>query len=285
MILKNVPFKAILLIIFSTMSSMSAANGEIGDQFNDLKANLSQYEEEVNWFIDEVNEIVHTYEMQASESAVTDVLIDNWESVDFHAAIETNYIQIYASIWQGIYGVKSSIDEASDISLVTQEKINLERSLWQALGAVKLAAKYQQEGVFGGQQTTGSQILSSSETLEEIKASLDRSVAKFAERLPEEATDIVLETYLQLFEGLEGDLITQNADLVEDLEKDFNVTLPQALNSDSTLSEVRSVVESMKGKLDRSKVLLGEAENSRLSLIHISEPTRLLSIGVGGGGV
>ena len=146
---------------------------------------------------------------------------------------------------------------------VTQEKINLERSLWQALGAVKLAAKYQQEGVFGGQQTTGSQILSSSETLEEIKASLDRSVAKFAERLPEEATDIVLETYLQLFEGLEGDLITQNADLVEDLEKDFNVTLPQALNSDSTLSEVRSVVESMKGKLDRSKILLGEAENSR----------------------
>ena len=242
---------------------MSAANGEIGDHVNDLQAHLSQYEEEVNWFIDEVNEIVHTYEMQDSESAVTDVLIDNWESVDFHAAIETNYIQIYASIWQGIYGVKSSIDEASDISLVTQEKINLERSLWQALGAVKLAAKYQQEGVFGGQQTTGSQILSSSETLEEIKASLDRSVAKFAERLPEEATDIVLETYLQLFEGLEGDLITQNADLVEDLEKDFNVTLPQALNSDSTLSEVRSVVESMKGKLDRSKILLGEAENSR----------------------
>ena len=263
MILKNIPFKAILLIIFSTMSSMAAANGEIGDHVNDLQAHLSQYEEEVNWFIDEVNEIVHTYEMQDSESAVTDVLIDNWESVDFHAAIETNYIQIYASIWQGIYGVKSNIDEASDISLVTQEKINLERSLWQALGAVKLAAKYQQEGVFGGQQTTGSQILSSSETLEEIKASLDRSVAKFAERLPEEATDIVLETYLQLFEGLEGDLITQNADLVEDLEKDFNVTLPQALNSDSTLSEVRSVVESMKGKLDRSKILLGEAENSR----------------------
>ena len=135
--------------------------------------------------------------------------------------------------------------------------------MWQALGAVKLAAKYQQEGLLGSQATTDYAALTSSETLAEIKSSLDRSVAKFAERLPEEATDIVLNTYLELFEGLEGDLITQDADLVEDLEKDFNVTLPQALNSRSTLSEIQSVVESMKGKRDRSKILLDEIDSAR----------------------
>ena len=263
LIIKDATSKVILLIFCSLVSFFALANGEIGDHVNDLQGHLNQYEEEVVWLLEEVNKLTNNYQNKSTEAAVTDVLIDNWESVDFHAAIETNYIQIYASIWQGIYGVKSSIDEGDEIAIVAQEQSNLEKAMWQALGAVKLAAKYQQEGLLGGQPTTDYAALTSSETLEEIKSSLDRSVAKFAERLPEEATDIVLNTYLELFEGLEGDLITMDAALVEDLEKDFNVTLPQALNSSSTLSEVQTVVELMKGKLDRSKVILGEIDSAR----------------------
>ena len=266
LIIKDTTSKAILLIFGSLVCFFTFANGEIGDHVNDLQGHLNQYEEEVVWFLEEVKKITNSYENKGTEAAITDVLIDNWESVDFHAAIETNYIQIYASIWQGIYGVKSSIDEGNEIQIVAQEQYNLERAMWQALGAVKLAAKYQQEGLLGDQPPADYAALSSSETLEEIKSSLDRSVAKFAERLPGEATDIVLNTYLELFEGLEGDLITQDASLVEDLEKDFNVTLPQALNSNSTLSEVRTVVEAMKGKLERSKMLLNEIDNARRSV-------------------
>ena len=263
LIIKDITSKAILLIFGSLVCFFTFANGEIGDHVNDLQGHLNQYEEEVVWFLEEVNKLTNSYENKGTEAAITDVLIDNWESVDFHAAIETNYIQIYASIWQGIYGVKASIDEGKEIQIVAQEQSNLERAMWQALGAVKLAAKYQQEGLLGDQPPADYAALTSSETLEEIKSSLDRSVAKFAERLPEEATDIVLNTYLELFEGLEGDLIMQDASLVEDLEKDFNVTLPQALNSNSTLSEVRTVVESMKGKLERSEILLNEIDNAR----------------------
>ena len=263
LIAKDTMIKAILLIFGSLVSTFALANGEIGDHVNDLQGHLNQYEEEVVWFLDEVNKLTNNYENKGAETAVTDVLIDNWESVDFHAAIETNYIQIYASIWQGIYGVKASIDEGKEIQIVAQEQSKLERAMWQALGAVKLAAKFQQEGLLGDQPPTDYAALTSSETLEAIKSSLDRSVAKFAERLPEEATDIVLNTYLELFEGLEGDLIMQDASLVEDLEKDFNVTLPQALNSNSTLSEVRTVVESMKGKLERSEILLNEIDSAR----------------------
>ena len=266
LIIKDITSKAILLIFGSLVCFFTFASGEIGDHVHDLQGHLNQYEEEVVWFLEEVNKLTNSYENKGTEAAITDVLIDNWESVDFHAAIETNYIQIYASIWQGIYGVKASIDEGNEIQIVAQEQYNLERAMWQALGAVKLAAKYQQEGLLGDQPPADYAALSSSETLEEIKSSLDRSVAKFAERLPGEATDIVLNTYLELFEGLEGDLITQDASLVEDLEKDFNVTLPQALNSNSTLSEVRSVVEAMKGKLERSKMLLNEIDSARRSV-------------------
>ena len=263
LIIKDTMIKAILLIFGSLVSSFALANGEIGDHVNDLQGHLNQYEEEVVWFLEEVNKLTNIYYSKSAETAITDVLIDNWESVDFHAAIETNYIQIYASIWQGIYGVKASIDEGNETQIVAQEQSNLERAMWQALGAVKLAAKYQQEGLLGNQPPTDYAALTSSETLEEIQSSLDRSVAKFAERLPEEATDIVLNTYLELFEGLEGDLIMLDASLVEDLEKDFNVTLPQALNSNSTLSEVRTVVDSMKGKLEHSKNLLNEINSAR----------------------
>ena len=266
LIIRDKTRKAILLTFGTLVSLFALANGEIGDHVNDLQGHLNQYEDEVIWFLDEVNKLTNTYENKGPEAAMTDILIDNWESVDFHAAIETNYIQIYASIWQGIYGVKASIDEGNEIQIVAQEQYDLERAMWQALGAVKLAAKYQQEGLMGNQPPTDYAALTSSETLEEIKSSLDRSVAKFAERLPGEATDIVLNTYLELFEGLEGDLITQDASLVEDLEKDFNVTLPQALNSNSTLSDIRTVVESMKGKLERSKILLDEIDSTRRSV-------------------
>ena len=71
------------------------------------------------------------------------------------------------------------------------------------------------------------------------------------------------DTYLQRFEGVEGDLIAQDAALVEDLEKDFNVTLPQAISKDKGVDSVRKVVETMQTKLDRARVLLVEAEKSR----------------------
>ena len=262
---RNLALNLISAFSFGLIMNAALADGEVGDHVNDLQSHLSIYEEEVNWLIDRVNEMVNTYDTQGSEAAGTDALIEHWEAVDFHAAIELNYIQIYASIWQGLYGVKSAIDSQTTITNVTEEKGSLEKALWQALGAVKLAARYQQEGLIGSELITESNILSPTETVDEIKASLDRSVAKFAERLPDEAVDIVLNAYLELFEGLEGDLIAQDANLVEDLEKDFNVNLPQALqsNTNASLEQVRSVVDLMKGKLDQSRSILETIESNR----------------------
>ena len=76
-------------------------------------------------------------------------------------------------------------------------------------------------------------------------------------------TTLVHDTYLQRFEGVEGDLIAQDAALVEDLEKDFNVTLPQAISKDLGVDAVRKAVEAMQVKLDRARELLVKAEKSR----------------------
>ena len=142
-----------------------------------------------------------------------------------------------------------------------QEKLN--HALWQALGAVKLASQYQKKGLVDQVQTTEKEPTTGPEIIDDIKTRLDRVVAKYAEQLHEVATTLVHDTYLQRFEGVEGDLIAKDAALVEDLEKDFNVTLPQAISKDKGVDAVRKVVESMQAKLDRARTFLVEVEQSR----------------------
>lgn len=238
------------------------ANGPIGEHVNHLQDNLGEYTEEVNWIIGQVDAMLATYEAKGGKAAQSERLIEYWEAVDFHAAIETNYVPVYASIWQGLYGVKGAIDAGKPIADVRSEQEKLEQALWQGLGAVKLAAMYQQRGLLDKIKTTDGPATPQA-ALIEVKQRLDRVVAKYAEQLYQEATDIVHDTYLNLFEGVEGALIEQDAGLVEDLEKDFNVTLPKAIAGKGSVDEVRSVVLSMQSKIDRAKALLKQAEKER----------------------
>ena len=240
------------------------ANGPIGDHVNDLQAHLGEYTEEVHWLIDQVDGIVSDYERGGLATAEPAAVVDHWEAVKFHAAIETNYVPIYATIWQGLFGVRQSIEQEQPIAEVRAQQAMLEQSLWQALGAVKVAAQFQQRGLVATIENTDA--TTPVQTLDEIKMRLDRVVAKYAERLPEEATSIVFDTYLSRFEGVEGDLIEQDADLVEDLEVDFNVRLPQAIERGDSVDQVRAVVQTMQGKLDRARALLEQAEQNRSSV-------------------
>ncbi|MDO3381107.1 hypothetical protein [Gilvimarinus algae] len=240
-----------------------SANGAIGEHVNHLQDNLGKYTKEVNWIIERIDIMVNTYEAKGAKAAESDQVVDIWESVIFHSAIEVNYVPIYANIWQGLYGVKEAIDAEKPVAEVRAEQAALEQSLWQALGAVKLAAQYQQRGLLAQVKTTETLPTTLTGTLDEVKHRLDRVVAKYAEQLPEEATSIVHDTYLNLFEGVEGALIEQDAKLVEALEKDFNVTLPKAISGNGSVDDVRGVVSAMHTKLDRAKALLQKAEEER----------------------
>ncbi|NDV90437.1 hypothetical protein GTH32_04400 [Alteromonas sp. 345S023] len=255
------------LVLASTMtlalaSGNALANGAIGDHVNNLQAHISEYTEEVHWLEEKFGSVVNAYEAK-DKSLSTDVMIEYWEEVDFHSAIETQYVPIYASIWQGIYGVKTAIDNGKPVSDVRDEQRKLNHALWQALGAVKLASQYQKKGMLAKVQTTEVEPTTGPAVIDDIKTRLDRVVAKYAEQLHEVATTLVHDTYLQRFEGVEGDLIAKDAQLVEDLEKDFNVTLPQAIEKDAGVDSVRNVVEAMQAKLDKARTLLVEAEKGR----------------------
>ena len=253
-----------LALIALLAAGPTAANGPIGDHVNDLQAHLSEYSDEVVWIIDQIDDLVADYERGGLAAAEPESVVDIWEAVKFHAAIETNYVPIYASIWQGLFGVRQAIEQEQPIVEVRNQQALLEQSLWQALGAVKVAAQFQQRGLVAVIENT--EPTTPVETLEQVEQLLDRVVAKYAERLPEEATSIVFDTYLTRFEGVEGDLIEQDAALVEDLEVDFNVTLPQAIERNAPVDQVRAVVQTMQTKLDRAKALLEEAEENRASV-------------------
>lgn len=261
------PIMPLLYTLFALLgcglSLNSHANGEIGEHVNNLQAHIGQYTEEVEWMIGKIDGIVDRYESDGQSAAKAETVVDIWEAVDFHSAIETNYVPIYASIWQGLFGIKGAIDNKAKITAVRAEQTKLEHTLWQALGAVRLAAHYQAQGLTAKIQTTEKEPTTPAETIENIKHRLDKVIAKYAEQLSDAAIVIVHDTYLQRFEGIEGPLIEQEAGLVLSLEKDFNVTLPMAIQDQKSVDDVRSVVDSMKTKLDKAKRLLAKAEKSR----------------------
>jgi endo-1,4-beta-mannosidase len=205
------------------------ANGPIGEHVNHLSDNLDDYSQEVKWLNSEVEAMIARYQQGGVKEANPELLVENWEAVKFHSAIETSYVPVYASIWQGLFGVKEALEEQESIEEIRKQQRFLAESLWQALGAVKLAAQYQDKGLTDHVATTEENPANSIEALEVIDNRLNRVVAKYAEKLPKEAVSIVYDTYMNLFEGVEGELIALDANLVEDLEKDFNVILPQAI--------------------------------------------------------
>ncbi|MCY4265288.1 MAG: hypothetical protein OXE78_10575 [Gammaproteobacteria bacterium] len=251
------------LLLLITAGNVSA-NGEVGDHVNDLASHMEQYEEEVVWLMSEIDELVETYGNRSTAAINPERVTELWEEVDFHAAIEVNHVPTYASIWQGLFGVRAAMESESTLTEVRAQQDLLNQSFWQALGAVKLAADLQRRGVI--KAVAISEATTPLETMDEIKQNLNRVVAKYAEQLPEEATEIVHDTYLTRFEGLEGMLIERDANLVVDLELDFNVTLPQAIAQNDSLNAVRSVVQAMQGKLDRARSLLEDAEENRISV-------------------
>lgn len=247
----------------SAISLPATASGNVTGQVNNLKAHLDDYTSEVQQLVNDYDAIVADYVRGGSKQADTEALLEHWEEVDFHAAIETQYIPMYATIWQGIYGVKNAIEKDQGEDAVKEQQQMLNQALWQALGAVKLASHYQQKGMLEDVQTSAKEPTSAPQVIDDIEKRLNKVVAEYAETEIEEATTLLHDTYMQRFEGIEGALIEQDAELVEELEKDFNVTLPQALEKNVGVDKVRDIVNDMQSKLARAKSLLEQAEQNR----------------------
>jgi len=233
------------------------AHGDIGDHVEDLSAHLEEYGNEVDWLSDKVDGLVTAYASDGAQAVDSTDLVEWWEAVKVHGAIEVNEVGLYSSIWRALSEVETAIEEARPLQQLQNRQRALERSLWEGLGAVKLAARLQDAGT--APATAQAVAATPATTLEEIAEALDAVVAQHAQGESAAAKELVHATYLERFEGVEGVLIEQDPALVEALERDFNVTLPVLLDEGAGGDEVAGTVAAMQEKLNRARSLLAAA--------------------------
>ena len=216
--------------VFADAPGNASAHGGSDAHVRELSNHLAEYEAEIKWLLDKAQALIQVYADKGSKGVNTDELIDNFEAVKVHLAIELNYVPIYAEVWQGIYGMKQAMEEGKPAAEAEAQRMAFAKALWQGMGVVKLAAQHQLAQP-APSTSTDEAAQSPTATLEEIADTLDDVLALYRKGEIEKAKSLVHATYLNRFEGVEGALIEQDADLVEDLEKDFNVTLLKALQS------------------------------------------------------
>lgn len=248
--------------LFAMQPSTVHAHGDVGEDIKDLQANIGMYEADLRVTIQKYQDLVTTYSEKGADAVDTADLLKFWEDAKMHYPVELNYVPIYAKIWQGIYGIKEGIENKKPKEEVQATMVQLREVLWQGLGSVKLAAQIQANekhtAVEGGAEKVEETHDASNPvaTLTLIMEKLDRIMAKSAERDFEESKKMVHDTYLNLFEGVEGALIAKDAKLVADLEKDFNVVLPKLIEAESSLQEIKAATEAVKVKIAKARELL-----------------------------
>ncbi|MFB6095648.1 MAG: hypothetical protein ABEJ71_04230 [Halodesulfurarchaeum sp.] len=106
----------------------------------------------------------------------------------------------------------------------------------------------------------------SAEAIQRIEADLHEALEAYRANNSSKALAIIEETYLTNFEGLEGTLIAERPELVEELEADFNEELPALIRNGSAPSAVQEKIESMESKLHEAAEVLAAASKETISL-------------------
>lgn len=236
-------------------------HGEVDeDQLAAFQNHLDEYGQEIRMLVQDVKNIVEDYGAGENVAPKIQAWIDQWEEVGVHAAIESRATVTYPGIWQTIVALQQAVEADEPDGAVAAAGEAVEAALWQGMGAVRLAAS--QVGREAPADTT-TPTASGPETIEAIVADLEEAVAAYRADDLQRAEALIHETYMSRFEGLEGDLIERDPDLVSGLEKDFNATLPLLMQQGAPVEKVRARLDAMKGELDRASRLLEQAAQSR----------------------
>jgi len=238
-----------------------AASGNFGAELAEFHKHLEVYQAEVESLIKETDAIVAAYREGRSANPMIDELIESWEHVGVHGAIETRATILYGTVWQAILELRQGVESGVDDDEFARRAEALAVALWQGLGGVRLAAYQVENEPTESGETSGP--LDSEAQLARIRDELERAISTYAEGHPQQARELIHNAYMKRFETLEGELIALNAELVEKLELDFNGRLPQAIEQGKSVEEVRRVLDAMLVDLEHAEALLVQAESER----------------------
>lgn len=242
----------------------AAAHGEADEEMlAEFHEHLDDYRQDIETLAAELEPIVEGYAAGETVKPQIEALIEHWEEVDVHAAIERKATVTYPGVWQALIALQQAVDGGRPPAEVSAAGKRLESALWQGFGALRLAAS--QVGSGAGEATVAASggPESGPEAVERIIADLERAVAAYEADQLSRAEALIHETYMTRFEGLEGDLIERDPELVTRLERDFNATLPLLMQQGASMEDVRAALQSMKAQLETASGILESVEQSR----------------------
>lgn len=242
------------------------ANGDFDEALlAEFYEHLDEFQAEITDLTGELDPIVAAYRKGEDVAPRIQALIDHWEAVTVHGAIERKATITYPRVWQALIGLQQAADAGKPADQIAAAADRVDAALWQGMGAVRMVA-YQvtsAPSAAAGTTTKPDEPASSAETIRHIVTALDQAVAAYGEDELTRAESLIHEAYMSRFEGLEGDLIEQDPDLVSSLERDFNATLPMLMQRGASLDEVHQQLDAMKTQLHTAGELLEEADKSR----------------------
>jgi len=119
----------------------ASAHGEIdAEHVDEFHLHLDDYEEEVEELVAEIRAVADARGRGDDAASALDGLIEHWEEVGVHAAIETKASVIYPDIWQALAAFRQAVAEERGAQTVTAVADDLEAALWQGYGALRFAA-------------------------------------------------------------------------------------------------------------------------------------------------
>lgn len=259
----RIPLLVLCLAAFA--APPASGHGEFDESMLDeFHLHLDDFREDVQHLIEALEPVLQAHAEGGDTDAASAELIEEWEEVGVHAAIETRATPLYPGIWQALVALQQAAGGGRSAAEVRAAADDVEAALWQGFGAVRLAASQVEAGTAPETAEAGDGApLSGPETVDRIVADLEQAVAAYRSDELERAEQLIHRTYMDRFEGLEGDLIARDAELVTGLEKDFNATLPLLMQQGASLEKVNETLASMKRRLETARGILEEVERSR----------------------
>lgn len=252
----------LLLALLAPAGAHAHGDAEGVERFHE---HLDDYEKEVSKLSEELDALVADAAAGRELGGALEELVHHWEEVGVHAAIERKASRLYPPVWQALVAFRKAAEGGADAAALRERARALRAALWQGLGGVKLAAAQVEAAEAGPSEASAGSggAEDPQETLAAIRDALDRAVEAYEAGEVERAESLVHEAYVSRFEGLEGDLIERDAELVSDLEQAFNARLPMLLQEGAETRAVRAEVRGMKESLERAGELLRETEGER----------------------
>lgn len=251
------------LSILPISGAALADEGGATAQPAEFAAHMDEFAGEIRRMIASVDAMVADYKPGTKYEKQIMALTEQWESLEFHETLEdSNAKMLYPPIWAALGEFFEEISAGKPVEAVRAKGDAIGAALWQGYGALQYLVANTEAGADGGQDAAATQPQGSAEVLGVIDDNLDQVLVLYQDGKSEQAQKLIYDTYMDYFEGIEGELIEQDAKLVSGLEADFNATLPNLIKKKAGADKVAAQIDAMKKDLDRAKDLLKAAEKS-----------------------